>query len=98
VNKASTDYGHKRILKGRSPSGRGNNGAKRFTVVHDPADVFSAGAVLSALDIQCGLHEGVFMNGISFDTSLGRLRVDRGALVYAKNRAKYKMSEPHIWK
>jgi len=98
MNKATTNYGHKRVFKGRSPSGRGNNGAKRFTVIHDPADVFSAGAVLSALDIQCGLHEGVFQDGLSFDTTVGRLRVDRGGLVYARNRAKYELSEPHVWR
>lgn len=96
--KAKTSFGHGRIYKGRLPDGRGNNNAKQFIVVRDPQDIFRSGAVLGILDIQCGLHDRIFADGMAFNTKAGRLRIDRGALVYAKNRAKYFITEPHIWR
>lgn len=94
--KANTRFGNRHTHKGRMPDGRGNNGAKQFVVIRDPQGVFSEGAVLGILDIQYGLHDGVFSDGMAFNTSDGRLRVDRGGLVYARNRAKYHVRMPRI--
>ena len=91
--KATTQFGHRHTHKGRILNSRGNNNAKKFTVVHDPAGLYSRGAVFSMLDIQLAIHDGIFVDGMSFDTSCGRLRIDRGVMVYAKNRAKYPITE-----
>ena len=82
--------------EGKWQDGRRNNNAKQFTVVVDPQGIFSVSAVFGIMDIQFGLKDRVFVDGTSFNTSDGRLRVERGGLVYARNRARYPIAVPHI--
>lgn len=90
---AKTDYGVRNTKKRISQNFASDNGnCSTFVIIKDatPERLYTEGvSTMRAIDMWYMLRDGVFPDGMVFSVNGERLRVDRGILVYAKNRAKY---------
>ena len=96
--KAHTIYGVRGKEKHNSVNTRQTNGnCTTFRVIKDPSGLYTEGvSVMRMMDMQYAILEGVFENGTVFETGGKMVRVDRGVLVYSRNRARYPLTPVHF--